>query len=208
MKRLLIADDHPVVLSGLAMLLQDSEYEVVAQVRDGAAALEAVPSARPDILLLDVSMPERSGLDVLRTLRLRGDNRPVVLLTADIDDQRLLEAVKLNVSGIMLKDSAPTQLFRCLDEVARGGRSIEPALLQRTVDITMSGYAERDPLHPLTVRERAIAELVAQGLSNREIGSELGITEGTVKVALHRAYEKLNIGSRTELALKARSNGG
>lgn len=113
MKRILIADDHPVVLSGLAMLLQDSEYEVVAQVRDGAAALEVIPASRPDILLLDVSMPERSGLDVLRTLRLRGDNRPVVLLTADIDDQRLLEAMKLNVSGIMLKDSAPTQLFRC-----------------------------------------------------------------------------------------------
>lgn len=205
MTRILVADDHPFILSGLQAVLRDTEYQIVAAVRDGRAALDVLAEARPDILVLDVHMPERSGLEVLRTLRSRGDERPVVLLTASLDDDRLLEALRLGVRGIVLKEGAEQLLIRCLDAVAAGGRWIEHGLLQRAVDLQLEGgESPRTGITSLTVRERAVAALVAKGRRNREIGDELGITEGTVKVYLHGIYEKLGVTNRTELALLAR----
>jgi two-component system nitrate/nitrite response regulator NarP len=203
MTRVLIADDHPFILAGLNAILRDTSYEVVGTVADGAAALEALPRLRPDILILDVSMPIQSGLDVLRTLRARGDDRPVILLTAGLNDQPLLEALKLQVQGIVLKDGAQALLLTCLDAVRQGRRWIDQGLLQRALDVSMQG-GTADPLITLSPREKAIAALVARGLRNREIGAQLGMTEGTVKVYLHRVYEKLGVGSRTELAIRAK----
>jgi two-component system nitrate/nitrite response regulator NarP len=138
---------------------------------------------------------------VLRTLRGRGDNHSVVLLTASLEDQLLLEALQLEVNGIVLKESAQEQLLQCLSAVQAGRRWIEQDLLQKALQLTSQGAALNDPLGAITTRERAVVELVAQGLRNREIGSELGMTEGTIKVYLHRIYEKLNVSNRTELAL-------
>ena len=202
MTRVLLADDHPLMLSGLESVLRGTAYEIAAKVGTGAAALEAAAAAQPDILILDIKMPEGSGLDVLRTLRAAGDARPIVLLTADIDDQSLVEAIRLGVSGIIMKEGAETQIVACLDRVRGGGRWIEGPVLQRALDVAVSsGGRQKGPLSRLTPRERAIARLVGEGLRNREIGDELGLTEGTVKVCLHRIYEKLNISNRTELAL-------
>jgi two-component system nitrate/nitrite response regulator NarP len=189
--------------------LRGSDYQVVAKVSDGAAVLDALPNARPELLVLDVQMPVRTGMDVLRTLRSRGDARPVVLLTAHLEDASLVEAIQLGVGGILLKDGAQGQLLTCLDSVRAGQRWIEKSLLERALDLTMPGAAERnDPLANLTPKERAVVGLVSQGLRNRNIASELGITEGTVKVYLHRIYEKVGVGSRTELALFVRDRGG
>jgi two-component system nitrate/nitrite response regulator NarP len=141
MNRILIADDHPIMLSGLEAILAGSRYEVVGKASNGAAVLEALPRARPHILLLDVQMPERTGMDVLRTLRSRGDLRPVVLLTAHLDDHNLVEALQLGVQGILLKEGAQNQLISCLDAVGSGGRWIEKELLERALDLTMSGAA-------------------------------------------------------------------
>jgi two-component system nitrate/nitrite response regulator NarP len=204
--RLLIADDHPFVISGLRAVLADSDYVVVAAAASGAAALEALPAARPDILLLDVRMAGQGGLDVLRTLRSRGDQRPVVLLTASLDDSRLIEALRLNVDGIVLKDTAQDVLIRCLDEVSAGRRWIDHSLLHRALDIQTASGAQIDAFAALTLRERAIVGLVVQGLRNREIGNELGIAEGTVKAHLHRIYEKLGVSDRTDLVLRARDS--
>lgn len=205
MVRVLIADDHPIMLSGIEAILRDTDYQVVAKVTNGAAVLEAIPSARPEILLLDVQMPERTGLDVLRTLRSRGDQRPIVLLTASLDDSGLLEAIQLGVNGIILKEGAQSLLLKCLDDVANDRRWIEKSLLERALEISMSGTGEaQDGLSALSKRERAIVGLVAQGMRNRDVASELGITEGTVKVYLHRIYEKLGVSNRTELAIYAR----
>jgi len=203
MTRVLIADDHPFILAGLDAILRGTDYQVVGMVPDGAAALEALAKLRPDILILDVSMPIQSGLDVLRTLRARGDDRPIVLLTAGMNDQPLLEALKLGVQGIVLKDGAQALLLTCLDAVRQGRRWIDQGLLQRALDVSMQG-GTADPMITLAPREKAIAALVARGLRNREIGAQLGMTEGTVKVYLHRVYEKLGVGSRTELAILAK----
>ena len=202
MTRVLIADDHPLMLSGLEAVLRGTAYEVAARAGDGDEALDAATSAMADILILDIKMPGRSGLDVLRALRDTGDPRPVVLLTADIDDQGLVEAIRLGVNGIIMKEGAETQLLACLDRVRAGGRWIEGPVLQRALDLAVgSGSKPKGPLARLTNRERAIARLVGEGLRNREIGDELGLTEGTVKVCLHRIYEKLDISNRTELAV-------
>lgn len=207
--RLLIADDHPILVSGIEAVLRDTRYRVVGTVGTGAAALEAIPTLRPDILLLDVQMPEGTGIDVLRTLRGRGDMRTVVLLTANLSDERLLEAIDFGVQGIVLKEGAEHLLVRCLDEVAKGGRWIDQSLLQRALDLKMKGAAgAKEGIAALSTRERAVAALVAKGRRNREIAEELRITEGTVKVYLHNIYEKLGVTNRTELALLARDASG
>jgi two-component system, NarL family, nitrate/nitrite response regulator NarL len=203
--RVLLADDHPLMLSGIEAMLRGTSYEVVAKVKDGAAALEAVGQAQPDVLVVDLKMPERSGLDILRTLRARGDNRAVVILTADLDDQSLMEAVELGVDGIIMKEGAETLIVTCLDHVSHGERWIERTVLQRALEITARNGAEpKGALAALAPREKAIARLIGSGLRNRDIAEELGLSEGTVKVCLHRIYEKLDISNRTELAMLAR----
>lgn len=207
MTRVLIADDHPIMRSGIEAILSDSPYEVVANVSDGNEALEAIERIQCDMLLLDVRMPGCSGMDLLRTLRNRGDRRPIVLLTADMRNDELVEAIQLEVSGILLKDGAQALLLRCMDEALRGGRWIDKTLLERAVDVALlPSNSAASALRTLPPREKAIVELVARGLRNREVASELGITEGTVKVYLYRIYEKLGVTNRTELALFARGD--
>lgn len=201
MTRVLIADDDPLTASGIEVLLANSNFQIVADARSGKEVLETLAGARPDILVLDIRMPERSGLDVLRTLRGRGDKRPVVLLTGGINDQAAREAMELGVDGLVLKASAPRDLLICLEAVSRGRRWFDQEVMQRTMELAHSGGSDRDPLQQLSVRERGIVSLVQRGLRNKEIADELGLSEGTVKVHLHKIFEKLDIQSRTELIL-------
>jgi two-component system nitrate/nitrite response regulator NarP len=205
MTKVLIADDHPMILNGIQSVLAGSSFEVVSTARDGAQVLNALAVARPDILVLDLQMPERTGLDILRTIRSKGDQRPVVFLMADIDDDELREALQLGVGGIILKRSAPSQLLMCLEQVRDGQRWIDQALMERALGAALGpNRSHAHALETLSPRERAIARLVGAGLRNREIGDELGLTEGTVKVVLHRMYVKLGVANRVELALAAR----
>ncbi len=205
MTRILIADDHAIIVAGLESILRDTEYEVVGSVSDGRAVLPAVEAHRPDILLLDVSMPGQSGVEALKALREGGRAVRIVLLTAGLEEADLLEAIRLGVEGIVLKEGAHVQLLDCLDAVRAGGRWIEAGLLQRALELSVAGPATNDPLSLLNVREKAIAELVQQGMRNREIAAQLSMNEGTVKVYLHRIYRKLGIGNRTELAIHAQA---
>ncbi len=203
MTRILIADDHPFIIEGVQAFLAGTGYEVVARVADGEAALKALAAASPDILILDIQMPERGGIEVLRELRARRDMRPVVLLTGTLNDQRLIDAVQLGANGIILKAGTQKHLVECLDAVRAGQRWIEPALLQRALDLAMAG-APDNPFNKLTPRERSIVELVAEGDRNREIAERLAMSESTVKLHLHRIFDKLGVTNRTELALLAR----
>ena len=199
MTRILIADDHPLMLAGIGGLLDATDYEVVARVSDGSEVLDACHQTQPDIAVLDVNMPGMSGLEVLRALSQREGAPSVVLLTAELRDEELLEALELNVAGVLLKNGGERLLIDCLDKVAAGGRFIGQDMLVR--ETSLRREKESDPLAALTQRERDLAEGVARGLRNRAIAGELGLTEGSVKVYLNRVYEKLGISSRTELAL-------
>lgn len=201
MTKILLAEDDPLTLSGIETLLANSNYKIVASVGDGASALDQIPTARPDILVLDVDMPERSGLDILRALRSRGDARPIVILTGRINDRNALEAIKLGVNGLVIKSAAPRDLITCLDSVAQGRRWIDHEVLQRAMEVTLTDDGPEDPFKALSPRERAIVDLVLQGMRNKEIANELGLTEGTVKVHLHKVFDKLGIERRTELIL-------
>jgi len=206
MTKVLIADDDPLTAAGIEALLAGSAFNVVATARSGKEVLDLLSTARPEMLVLDIRMPERSGLDVLRTLRSRGDTRPIVLLTGGINDQDTREAMDLSVNGLVIKASAPRDLLLSLETVAAGRDWFDQEVMQRALRFNQSAGND-DPFQPLTTRERGIATLVQRGLRNKEIAAELGLTEGTVKVHLHKIFEKLGLQSRTELILLAAGKG-
>ena len=199
MTRVLLADDHPMIGAALEVLLRGTDYELIGRARSGADALVQIQRLKPDLLLLDVHMPDGSGLDVLRKLRENRRAPAVVLLTAGMDDSQLLAVDKLAAEGMVLKTSDPALLIECMEKVRKGERCVDPEIAER-----MSHAKERASRAPsLTPRERELVELVAQGLRNRDIGAKLGVTEGTVKVYLHAIFDKLGVDNRTELAMRA-----
>lgn len=206
MIRVVLADDHSFMRAGVEAVLRGSRYELVASVPNGAEALRVIARDRPDICVLDVRMPEKTGVEVLETLRSRGDTLPVILLTAELGDRQLLSAVRAGVNGIVLKEAAADDLLGCLDAVMGGRRMIDPDLLQRALDLSLAGPGT-GPLTRLAPRERQIVDLVAQGLRNRDVAERLGMSEGTVKVYLHGIFQKLGVENRTALALLVKSEG-
>lgn len=205
MTRVLIADDHPFLLAGVRAVLEAAGMEVVAAVADGMAALEAVAQFDPQVLVLDVNMPGLDGVGVLEDLREHGDMRPVILLTAQLGDGQLLAALRAGVNGILGKQGGSRTLVEAIGIVVQGGQAIPPELLARALDL--SGRADSAGLlAALSPRELALAKAAGSGLRNREIGEQLGMTEGAIKVALHRLYDKLGVSNRTELALLVRDS--
>ena len=184
------------IQTALEALLGGTGRKIVGRATCGAEALDLIPDARAHIVILDVQMPGGSGIHVLRELRKRGDQIPVILLTAAIDDEALREGLALGANGIVLKSSDPSLLIECIDEVALGGDWIDAPIRER-----ISG--DRGPDRPLSDRECEVVRLVQEGFKNRHIAERLRITEGTVKVYLHRIFDKIGVKSRTELAIKA-----
>lgn len=198
MTRILLADDHPMIQAAVEAMLRGSDYDLIAKAGSGAEALEAIAEHNPEIIVLDVQMPDGTGLDVLRKLRSEGDERSIVLLTASIDEAGFAEALKLKVDGVLLKTSDPALLIDCLDSVRGGEEWIDPHLNAEAA--RSEGGRERSILSP---RETELVSLVRQGMRNRDIAAKLGITEGTVKVYLHSVFEKTGVANRTELAIRA-----
>lgn len=199
MKRVLLADDHPMIGAALDVLLRGTDYELVGRARSGADALAQIQRSRPDIILLDVNMPDGTGLDVLRELRQTRRAPAVVLLTAGMDDWQLLAADGLDPEGIVLKTSDPALLLDCMEQVRKGESWVDPEIAERTRQA--KDRASKAP--SLTPRERDLIDLVRQGKRNRDIAAELGVTEGTVKVYLHAIFDKIGVDNRTELAMRA-----
>lgn len=201
MTRLLLADDHPMIRTAIEVLLRDTTYEIVGAAASGAETLNAVGKLKPDVLLLDLQMPDGTGMDVFRELKSKGSAPRVVILTAAIDDASLMEARSLGAPGMVLKSSDPAFIIECLDRVSRGGQWIDPELAERVQELSETfGSTGRPALAP---RERQLVRFVRQGLRNREIAKQLGVTEGTVKVYLHAVFDKLGVSNRTELAIRA-----
>ena len=199
MTRILLSDDHPMIASALEMLLRGTDYEIVGRARNGSETLDLLDQHKPDILLLDVNMPGKSGIDVLRKLRRERKVQSVILLTAGMDDSQLMGAAELEPNGIVLKTSDPALLLECMDDVRDGRRWVDPEVEERIMTVRMR--AKSGP--SLTARERELVELVSKGMRNRDIAAELGVTEGTVKVYLHGIFDKFGVENRTELAMRA-----
>lgn len=207
--RIAVADDHPFILDGLDQLFRSEEdCEIVARSTNGEDALRAVQTYKPDVLVLDVRMPRMDGIELLRRMHVLQLPTKVVLLTASLDDARLLEAFRLGASGLVLKESAPRLLVQSVRQVAAGeqswnGKAIAGALrlvLQREQAVAAVSST-------LTPREVEVTRMVAAGLRNKEIAARLDITEGTVKFHLHGIYEKLQIDGRYALMSYARDHG-
>jgi two-component system, NarL family, nitrate/nitrite response regulator NarL len=197
--RVLLVDDHPMIAAALEMLLRESDYELLGRARTVAEANRQISKLKPDLVLLDVNLPDGSGLDVLRKLS-RSRSRPrVILLTAGMDEAQLLGAADLDPEGMVLKTSDPELLMQCMDTVVAGRSWVDSEIAERT----RQAEAKAASAPPLTRRERELVELVRQGLRNRDIAAELGVTEGTVKVYLHAIFDKFHVENRTELALRA-----
>jgi RNA polymerase sigma factor (sigma-70 family) len=207
--RIALADDHPIVLQGLQQLFaQQKDFEVVCCCANGASALEGVRTHRPDVLVLDLRMPERNGLDVLRTIATEKLKCHTILLTAAVADDEVIEAVRLGARGLFLKESPPEALIECVRRVYRGEQWLERETLSEAVRNAQSREeATRQAAESLTPREIEIVRMVAQGLRNRVIAERLSISEGTVKVHLHNIYEKFRVDGRLELLLSAREKG-
>lgn len=206
--RVLIADDHPIFRIGLRRLLESEPgFIVLAEAADGQEAVALTRAHRPDVLLLDVAMPIASGLDALLELSRELQGVRVVLLTAAIDPQDALRGLRLGASGVLLKTAAADQIFGCVRAVVAGQYWIGGDAFQSLVESLVKG-AEAPPEPPprpfgLTARELDVVGLVATGASNKDIASQLGLSEETVKHHLSKIFDKTGQSSRVELALFA-----
>lgn len=204
--RILIADDHPIVLDGLAQLFNlERDFEVVARCTDGDEALAAIREHSPDVVVLDMRMPRRNGLSVIREVQLDKLPTRIVLLTAALDEEEVYEAIRLGVRGLVLKEAAPKVLIQAVREVAAGREWLEKEAVGRALSKILR--RQSSGASSLTPRETEIVAMVTNGLRNKEIAARLSISEGTVKIHLHSIYEKLQVGGRLELSVYARDHG-
>ena len=194
---ILLVDDHPVVRDGLvAILSTQPDFEVVGEANDGTEAVAQVMALQPDVLLLDLEMPEMDGVAVLRQLRQQGIAVRTIVFTAFDTDERILTAVQAGAQGYLLKGVPRQELFNAIRVVHQGGSLLQPIvaskLLQRVSQESVP------PAEPLTPREDEVLELLAQGLQNKEIAQKLVISERTVKFHVSAILGKLDAGNRTE----------
>ena len=204
--RVIIADDHPIVLDGLAQLFAaEKDFDVVSRCSTGDEALSALRRVRPDIAVLDIRMPGVNGMELLRHVYDEGLPTRVVLLTAEISDEAVVEAVRLGVAGIVLKEMAPRVLLQSVRAVAAGEKWLDDGAMRRALDKMMRREAGlADAVRVLTPREVEVVKMVATGLRNKQIAERLSITEGTVKIHLHSIYQKVGVSGRVELSIYAR----
>jgi DNA-binding NarL/FixJ family response regulator len=202
--RIVLVDDHALFRDGVASLLLAWGYEVVGQAPDGAEAIELVDRTSPDVVLMDVRMPNVGGLEATARIKERHPEVAIVMLTVSEDENDLFRAIKAGAQGYLLKNLEAPQLRSMLQGVARGEPAITPATAARIIDEflrTPGGHLKATGR--LTDRELEVLKLVTAGLRNREIGTELGITENTVKFHLKNIVGKLHAQNRADLAARA-----
>ena len=209
--RVLIADDEALIRSGLQLMLESQPYlRVVAEAEDGRTAIELAFRHRPDVILMDIQMPQMSGIDAARKIT-DGDNPPrVVMLTTFGDDENVYEALRAGASGFLLKDSRPEDVIRAIRVVAAGEALLSPAVTRRLVDEFMTSHhppAADKSYERLTDREREVLALVAEGLSNQEIADRLFISFSTAKTHVSLVLTKLDLRDRIHAVIYAYQHG-
>jgi two-component system, NarL family, nitrate/nitrite response regulator NarL len=204
--RILVADDHAIFRDGLRKLLEVSdEVQIVGEASNGVECTKMLAKFKPDILLLDLRMPEKDGLGVLEEVNFDTLPTRVIVLTAAEDDRDVVRAMRLGARGVVLKQSASDLLLKSIRKVYDGEIWLDNRMTAEVIDAfkksSESGQRREKPL--LSDREKEIVQLVAQGFRNREIGEKLFISEQTVKNHLHNIFDKLGVSDRLELALYA-----
>lgn len=203
--RVVVVDDHPMVLRGTCEMLEMApDLEVVARGKDGHEALALVAAEKPDVLLLDINMPHRDGISVVRELRAQRVPIGLVLLTSADDETTILRALQAGANGYLLKTADEDEMHRAVRLAAKG----QPAILQPEVaSAMMASWRTGAPEEPLSEREVEILKTLAKDLSNKEIASRLGISDRTVQQHLSNIFSKLGVASRTGAVLKALQRG-
>jgi DNA-binding NarL/FixJ family response regulator len=189
------------------MLLSDQQFQVVAEARDGVEALALVKKLKPEILLLDLAMPNKPGLDALREMTTDETQTRTIVLTGRIEKQEILEALQLGARGVVLKDAAVEHLAACIKSVMQGQYWLDGRPVQNLVAVLRELTALTAPpprkTYGLTTRELEVVTLITEGCTNKDIASTFGISEETVKRHLTNIFNKLGVGNRLELALFA-----
>lgn len=224
--RLLIVDDQPLIRRGLAMMLaSEAGIEVVGQAADGLEAIAQATALVPDVVVMDLQMPRASGVVATREITRQLSATRVVVLTTYDDDERVFEAIRAGAHAYLLKDATEQEVLDTVRAVHRGESRLSPTIARKVMEqfraISLKGLppaasaepaaspvhsanpTDPEPREPLTDREARILELVAQGLSNKQIAATVFLAEGTVKNYVSRIMEKLHASSRVELALRA-----
>lgn len=212
--RVLLIDDHTLVRKGLEQLLQSRGVEIAASVSSGAEGIEQALALRPDIVLLDMKMPEMSGTEALKQLRAAGVTAPILMLTMSRDEQDLQAALRNGAQGYLLKDMDPEDLVPALQDALRGNNVVAKELIGSLTRLvqgqsgrTAAKTTSAGLIADLTPRELEILRHLAEGESNKEIGRALDITDGTVKLHVKSILRKLGVRSRVEAAVLAVEHG-
>lgn len=202
MIRVFVADDQLLIRQGIRTLLEmDAEIVIAGEAEDGIEAIERVRTSEVDVLLLDVRMPKKSGLDVLREL---GASLPPTLVLTTFDDTTVvLDAIRAGARGFLLKDISYQQLMTAIRAIAAGGTVFQPAITQRLLRAAGTLVADAIPIEELTTRELEVVRLMSGGYSNKEIAHALGTAEGTIKNQVSSILSKFGVRDRTRAVLKA-----
>ncbi|WP_418791507.1 response regulator [Phosphitispora sp. TUW77] len=206
--RVLLADDHVLFRRGVAdVLASRANLVVVGEAENGLQAVELAKETKPDLILMDIAMPHIDGLEAMRQIKQEMPEVKIVMLTISDDDGDLFEAIRSGAQGYLLKDLKEHQLFDMIEGVSRGeaffSGVVAARILQELGHPMWEGTQETEVLDPLTKREVEVLELLVQGLSNKEIGSALNITTGTVKNHLTNILDKLHLHNRVQVAVYA-----
>jgi NarL family two-component system response regulator LiaR len=206
--RLLIVDDHELVRQGfIAMMSVEPNLDVVGEAADGVEAVELARSLQPDVILLDLAMPRKDGIEATREIRTDNPNARILIITSFAEDEKVYQAVKAGALGYLLKDSSPEALMRAIDAVYEGRLSLHPDIALKLIEELNRPLDQPPTEDPLTEREEEVLILVAKGLSNKEIAERLVVTERTVSAHVSNLLGKLHLANRTQAALYALREG-
>ncbi len=206
--RILVTDDHPVVREGLCGLIRtEPGMELVGEAEDGVEAVLKARALRPDVILLDLVMPRKDGIAVIKAVKAENSDARILILTSFAEDSKVFAAIEAGALGYLLKDSSPQQLLQAIRDVHKGESSLHPTIARKLIR-KLGQPSDLPPTKdPLTEREVEVLRLVAQGLSNQEIAAKLVISERTAGTHISNILGKLHLANRTQAALYALREG-
>ena len=206
--KIVIADDHPIVREGLATVLGTEEgLEVVGQAINGVEAVSLARDLRPDVILMDLQMPEMDGVQAIREIKAQCPEIGIIILTTYETDEYIFTGIEAGARGYLLKDSSPAEVVEAIRAVHRGHSLIQPSVATRVLDRVSQQAHSTAPEQVLSTRETEVLQLISTGAANKEIAAQLLIAESTVKTHVIRILNKLGVKGRTEAAVEAARRG-